>query len=71
MIDSGVFTPMPDYYVEYMVEGFGEQRAGPYTFLEANDHLRDICTYEGVSHARLAFIPDPPKTIFDHVEKDD
>lgn len=37
-------------YIDYEVEGFGKQTAGPYKdYTEAQEHKRDIAGFEGVS----------------------
>lgn len=41
------------YYVSYLVDGFGQQVAGPWEIEEAMSQKRDIEGYEGVSNARL------------------
>lgn len=41
------------YYVSYMIEGFGQQVAGPWEFEEALAQMRDIEGYEHVTDVRL------------------
>jgi hypothetical protein len=41
------------WFIEYKVEGFGDQVAGPYKLDDAQSHLSDISGYEGVKNARL------------------
>lgn len=41
------------WYVVYKVEGFGEQKAGPYDLNEAAQQRNDIEGYEGVSDVHL------------------
>lgn len=45
------------YYIKYTVDGFpGEQKAGPYSDRsDADYHLTDIRSYEGVKDAYVSF----------------
>lgn len=42
-----------NWYVEYEVEGHGQQRAGPYPIEEVGHHRSDIEGFEGVKNVRV------------------
>lgn len=46
------------YNVKYVVDGFGEQTAGPYSLAEAEYHMNDIRDFEGVLCVTLVEVTD-------------
>ena len=47
---------MKTSYVKYFVDGFGEQKAGPYTKEDAEYQAKDISGFEGVSGVEITDI---------------